>query len=146
MRTPWFGQPPKWCSPITLCVRLDNMGDVLMTTPALRALKHSAPQRHLTLLASRTGAAAADFVDEIDDAIVYAAPWMKQERAEPGSVLPMAQMLRRRRDQAQSAQACLLPPVELVHLHRIHAPLYQQVAHAQRRDAQPHHGTRPRPH
>jgi lipopolysaccharide heptosyltransferase II len=78
-----------------LCVRLDNMGDVLMTTPALRALKHSAPQRHLTLLASRTGAAAADFVDEIDDAIVYAAPWMKQERAEPGSVLPMAQMLRR---------------------------------------------------
>jgi len=78
-----------------LCVRLDNMGDVLMTTPALRALKRSAPQRHLTLLASRTGAMAADFVHEIDDVIVYAAPWMKQEGGEPESVLPMAQALRR---------------------------------------------------
>jgi lipopolysaccharide heptosyltransferase II len=78
-----------------LCVRLDNMGDVLMTTPALRALKRSAPQRHLTLLASRTGAMAADFVHEIDDVIVYAAPWMKQEGGELESVLPMAQTLRR---------------------------------------------------
>jgi lipopolysaccharide heptosyltransferase II len=78
-----------------LCVRLDNMGDVLMTTPALRALKRSAPQRQLTLLASRTGAMAADFVHEIDDVIVYAAPWMKQEGGELESVLPMAQTLRR---------------------------------------------------
>jgi lipopolysaccharide heptosyltransferase II len=78
-----------------LCVRLDNIGDVLMTTPALRALKRSAPQRHLTLLASRAGAAAAEFVDEIDCAIAYAAPWMKQEAGEPESVLPMAQRLRR---------------------------------------------------
>src|SRR5690606_14548711 len=45
-----------------LCVRLDNLGDVLMTTPALRALKASAPGRHLTLLASRAGAAAAQYI------------------------------------------------------------------------------------
>ena len=80
-----------------LCVRLDNMGDVLMTTPALRALKQSAPHRHLTLLASRTGAMAADFVDEIDDVIAYTAPWMKQEGATAESVLPMAQTLRKHR-------------------------------------------------
>ena len=41
-----------------LCVRLDSMGDVLMTTPALRALRHGASRRKLTLLTSRSGAAA----------------------------------------------------------------------------------------
>ncbi len=79
-----------------LCVRLDNIGDVLMTTPALRALKHSAPGRRLTLLASQSGAAAADFIDEVDEVIVYAAPWMKPEGSGPESVLPMAQLLRGR--------------------------------------------------
>lgn len=60
-----------------LCVRLDNLGDVLMTTPAIRALKRSHPERHVTLLASRAGAAAASHIPEIDAAIPYDAPWMK---------------------------------------------------------------------
>ena len=38
-----------------LCVRLDAMGDVLMTTPALRALKESRPGRRVTLLTSPVG-------------------------------------------------------------------------------------------
>jgi len=61
-----------------LCVRLDNLGDVLMTTPALRALKSASPARHLTLLASPGGAAVAPYVPEIDDVIEYDAPWVKQ--------------------------------------------------------------------
>jgi lipopolysaccharide heptosyltransferase II len=60
-----------------LCVRLDALGDTLMTTPALRALKESRPGRRLTLLTSPAGAAAAALVPEVDDAIVYEAPWMK---------------------------------------------------------------------
>ncbi|HET7548047.1 MAG TPA: glycosyltransferase family 9 protein [Usitatibacter sp.] len=60
-----------------LCVRLDNLGDVLMTTPAIRALKRSAPDRHITLLASHGGAIAAPHVPEIDSVIAYDAPWMK---------------------------------------------------------------------
>jgi lipopolysaccharide heptosyltransferase II len=64
-----------------LCVRLDNLGDVLMTTPALRALAETVPGRHVTLLASPAGAEAARHVGEIDDTIVYEAPWMKPERA-----------------------------------------------------------------
>jgi lipopolysaccharide heptosyltransferase II len=60
-----------------LCVRLDAIGDVLMTTPALRALRHSVPGRRLTLLTSPGGAEAARLVPEVDDVIVYEAPWMK---------------------------------------------------------------------
>jgi ADP-heptose:LPS heptosyltransferase len=61
-----------------LCVRLDNMGDVLMTTPALRALKSSAPSRHVTLLAAPGGIAVTRYVPEIDDVMEYTAPWVKQ--------------------------------------------------------------------
>jgi len=53
------------------------MGDVLMTTPAFRALKESLPSVHLTLLTSPAGAAVADLIPEVDETIVYAAPWMK---------------------------------------------------------------------
>lgn len=60
-----------------LCVRLDNLGDVLMTTPAVRALKGSRPGRHVALLASPAGAAVARLVPEVDEVIVYQAPWMK---------------------------------------------------------------------
>jgi lipopolysaccharide heptosyltransferase II len=62
-----------------LCIRLDNLGDVLMTTPALHALRNAQPGRHLTLLASRSGKAAAPFIDAIDDVIEYDAPWVKQD-------------------------------------------------------------------
>jgi lipopolysaccharide heptosyltransferase II len=60
-----------------LCVRLDSLGDVLMCTPAMRALRASAPGRALTLLTSPGGTAVAPFIPEIDAVIDYQAPWMK---------------------------------------------------------------------
>jgi lipopolysaccharide heptosyltransferase II len=60
-----------------LCVRLDALGDVLMCTPAMRALRDAVPGRSLTLLTSPAGAAALPFIPELDDAIVHAAPWVK---------------------------------------------------------------------
>ncbi len=61
-----------------LCVRLDAMGDVLMTTPALRALRDSGPPgRTITLLTSPSGAAVAPLIPEVDATITYDAPWMK---------------------------------------------------------------------
>ncbi len=60
-----------------LCVRLDSLGDVLMTSPAIRALKESQPGRMITLLSSGAGAAAAPLIEEIDQTIVYDPPWMK---------------------------------------------------------------------
>ncbi len=60
-----------------LCVRLDALGDVLMCTPAMRALRDAVPGRSLTLLTSPSGAAALPFIPEVDAAIVHAAPWTK---------------------------------------------------------------------
>lgn len=60
-----------------LCVRLDAIGDVLMTGPALRALREQNPQRRITLLTSPYGASIARLMPEVDRVIEYAAPWMK---------------------------------------------------------------------
>jgi ADP-heptose:LPS heptosyltransferase len=58
-----------------LAVRLDALGDVVMTGAALRALAR--PDRRLTLLTSPAGAAAARLLPGVDDVLVYEAPWMK---------------------------------------------------------------------
>lgn len=60
-----------------LCIRLDAMGDVLMTGPAIRALKETNLKCELTLLTSPSGAAAAGLIPEVDRILVYEAPWMK---------------------------------------------------------------------
>ncbi|MCZ7572109.1 MAG: glycosyltransferase family 9 protein [Ardenticatenaceae bacterium] len=59
-----------------LVVRLDNLGDVLVTTPAIHAIKTSLPDAEITLLASPVGAQAGRLNPDIDDVIVYQAPWM----------------------------------------------------------------------
>jgi lipopolysaccharide heptosyltransferase II len=84
------------CAKRILCVRLDALGDVLMTTPALAALKEAAPGRQLTLLTSSAGAAIAPLLPMIDDAIVYDAPWMKATypEAEGGRDRAMIESLR----------------------------------------------------
>src|SRR5919197_6440695 len=90
---------PTWSAarPV-LCVRLDALGDVLMTTPALRALKHSCPGRRLTLLTSTGGAAVATLVPEVDEVIPYDPPWMKATapRKNSAAEYAMAERLRRR--------------------------------------------------
>jgi len=69
-----------------LCVRLDALGDVLMTTPAMAALKESG-QRRVTLLTSSAGAAIAPLVPVIDETIVYDPPWMKATPRQPDSTV-----------------------------------------------------------
>lgn len=60
-----------------LCIRPDNLGDVLMTTPAIRALKESRPGRRITLLTSRAGATIARHVPYVDDIVVFDPPWYR---------------------------------------------------------------------
>jgi hypothetical protein len=54
-----------------LCLRIDNMGDVLMTQPALRALRERFPGTTITLLTSRSGATIAPLLPEVDEVIRF---------------------------------------------------------------------------
>ncbi|HJT19204.1 MAG TPA: lipopolysaccharide heptosyltransferase II [Nitrospira sp.] len=85
-----------WKARHILCIRLDTLGDVLMTGPAMRALKESAPQRRITLLTSPAGAEAGRLLPGVDEVLVYEAPWMKStpRRTEPDIDLSFVQSLR----------------------------------------------------
>jgi lipopolysaccharide heptosyltransferase II len=77
-----------------LAVRLDSMGDVLMTEPALAALQADG-RRHVTLLTSAAAAPAARLLPSVDAVLTYPAPWIKAtERRDPGLDLMMVERLR----------------------------------------------------
>jgi ADP-heptose:LPS heptosyltransferase len=71
-----------------LVVRLDALGDVLMTTPAIRALAGVGRpvRRSITLLTSSSGAAVAPLIPEVDDVIVAAPPWLKGDPTDEPSL------------------------------------------------------------
>jgi lipopolysaccharide heptosyltransferase II len=74
---------PRWpAARRVLAVRLDSLGDVMMTTPALRALRDSASGRRVTLLTSTGASKLAPLLGCVDDVISYDAPWMKAQRAD----------------------------------------------------------------
>jgi ADP-heptose:LPS heptosyltransferase len=58
-----------------LAVRLDNIGDIVMLGPALRAVKETSPQARLTLLASPAGSTAVPLLPWIDDVITWRPIW-----------------------------------------------------------------------
>lgn len=75
-----------------LAVRLDNLGDLLMTTPALAALHESLPGASITLLGGPSAAAAAPHLPMVDAVWPVAMPWtamgresLQHEDAHPGS-------------------------------------------------------------
>ncbi len=57
-----------------LCIRADNMGDVIMSSPAMRALKETFGS-HITLLTSRAGALVVPYLDCVDGLITADLPW-----------------------------------------------------------------------
>jgi ADP-heptose:LPS heptosyltransferase len=78
-----------------LCIRLDGLGDVLMTTPAIRAVAGERARR-VTVLASSGGAPIARLVPEIAEVVTYDAPWIKSSPtpADPGLDHAMIDALR----------------------------------------------------
>lgn len=68
-----------------LVVRLDNMGDVLMTTPAWHAIRQALPGVHITALLSPSGAALAPHLDGVDEVLAFEAPWVKGPSPDGGS-------------------------------------------------------------
>jgi ADP-heptose:LPS heptosyltransferase len=73
-----------------LVVRLDSMGDVLATGPAVRAVAAGASR--VTMLASPLGADAARLLPGVDEVLVWPCPWILNpapavERADITSIL-----------------------------------------------------------
>ncbi len=58
-----------------LCVRLDNMGDLMMSGPAIRAVKESFDSK-ITVLTSSKAESLAQKLPFIDDVMVFDSPWM----------------------------------------------------------------------
>ncbi|MCQ6956531.1 glycosyltransferase family 9 protein [Mucilaginibacter aquariorum] len=59
-----------------LCIRPDNMGDLIMTAPAMRALKESFDAK-ITVLTSSMAKGIVKHIPEIDDALIFDMPWVK---------------------------------------------------------------------
>lgn len=59
-----------------LVVRLDNLGDVLVTSPAIHAIKESLPDASITLLASPVGAQVGELNPDISTVLTYKVPWV----------------------------------------------------------------------
>ena len=58
-----------------LVMRLDNIGDVIMISPALRAIKENLPECRLTLMASPSGAHAASLLPWVDEVLPQRVLW-----------------------------------------------------------------------
>ncbi|NJL83401.1 MAG: glycosyltransferase family 9 protein [Chloroflexaceae bacterium] len=58
-----------------LVMRLDNIGDVIMTTPALRSLREALPQAKITLMTSPGGSLVVPLLPWIDEAIAWQVLW-----------------------------------------------------------------------
>ena len=80
-----------------LIIRADNMGDVLMSSPAIRALQQTFKSR-ITLLTSSRGYDAGLLIPEIDHVIAYDFPWTKTDAAEnPDLFLDLISLIANRR-------------------------------------------------
>jgi ADP-heptose:LPS heptosyltransferase len=67
-----------------LVVRPDNIGDVVMIGPAVRAIHEAAPGSRITLLASPAGALAAPLLPWVDDVLVERVSWQQLDPGDGG--------------------------------------------------------------
>lgn len=81
-----------------LVMRLDNIGDVIMTSPALRAIKENLPQARITLMASRAGTQATPLLPWVDDVLTWRVLWQDLGRLDfdPGREWKLIETVRDR--------------------------------------------------
>ncbi|MBL1178646.1 MAG: glycosyltransferase family 9 protein [Pantanalinema sp. GBBB05] len=58
-----------------LIMRLDNIGDVVLTTPTLRTLRENLPDAKITLMASPAGSLVAPLLPWVDDVFTWRVLW-----------------------------------------------------------------------
>lgn len=64
-----------------LCIRLDNMGDLLMSSPAIRALKETF-RSQITVLTSSMAGKIAKYIPGVDDVLISDVPWVKTDSSD----------------------------------------------------------------
>jgi len=78
-----------------LAIRLDNMGDVIMSNAAFREMKLHYPGAKLTLLTSSAAAPIVPYLETVDDCVIFDVPWVKlDESDQPASVLNLVETLK----------------------------------------------------
>src|SRR3954471_2846492 len=80
----------------TLVVRLDNIGDVVLAGPAVRAVSaHTGP---VAMLCGRRGSAAAHLLPGVSEVIEWTAPWIdpEPEPVDVTSILALISLIRNR--------------------------------------------------
>lgn len=79
----------------SLVVRLDNLGDVLLAGPSVRAV--AAGSERVSVLCGPAGAEAATLLDGVDEVLTYRAPWIADPAppVEQGSLEALVGSLRR---------------------------------------------------
>lgn len=88
-----------------LLVRLDNIGDVVLLSPALRAIRAALPDADLALLASPAGAQGAALLPEVDRVIEHRASW---QQLTPGAVPPEDELALVERLRAEAFDAAII--------------------------------------
>ncbi len=79
-----------------LCIRLDNLGDLLMSSPAIRAIKETLRCK-ITLLTSSMAAGIVPLLPEVDDCLIFDVPWVKLNGTElSGSIQGLVATLRQK--------------------------------------------------
>ncbi|MDQ3286290.1 MAG: glycosyltransferase family 9 protein, partial [Actinomycetota bacterium] len=80
-----------------LVMRLDNIGDVMMTGPVLRALKENLPDASVTLMASPGGKEAASLLPGVDEVFAWRVLWQDLGRLsfDPAREWELIETLRR---------------------------------------------------
>lgn len=78
-----------------LCVRLDNMGDLLMSGPAIAALKQTF-SCSITVLTSSAAAPVARHMPAVDEVMIWNVPWMKSNGSTNHSIQDLVAALQSR--------------------------------------------------
>lgn len=78
-----------------LCIRADNIGDVLMSSPAISALR-SAFDAKITLLTSSMAKPVTGLLRDVDEVILFDLPWVKKAVASDQQIPAIVQQLKNR--------------------------------------------------
>lgn len=82
-----------------LVIRLDNIGDLMMLSPALRALREAYPNAEITLMTSPAGGQVTPLFPWIDEAMVWQAVWQDVSGKTPFNPAREAALIEQLREQ-----------------------------------------------